>query len=560
MSVTADSVVVDLIANNGQYDATVTRSADNFDNAAKRTIKAANDVERSATRVGNATRNLGFQLGDIGTQLGSQTSPFLIIAQQGPQVVDALRDISESGATLGQVMKSIALPGALGLLAALTPLIAKLFETGEAGRGAKPGIDAFSNSLIDLKARADEAQRSLTELNQTASAQRVTAISQANIDVLLAQGNVARLRKEIAALSTTSSGRGANFGENFANERRIELLQKELDLNQDIIDRRSLQRDLLVKQDEQIRASEKAARDAAQSKKDEIAARKANAAAMKEEREQLRELQRLQTNLEALEKKFDPGAASARAFADTMAKIDELDQKGILDETEATVFRIGAALERLNFKPITAKDIYASDPLAEQRQLLQQEGEARERQRNDDFRERASDIRSLADLYRSAFENGAKSIGQALKEALLDAIVTALARQTIGAFAGLIGGGGVGGFIGKAIFGRASGGYAAPRSLHRVNETAGGVELLRMGPTGGQVIPLGQSQASPRGGGTTVLQTIAVDARGAVMNREFAAMILAQAEQRAVQLDAVSGKAVYNATPQRLQQQNLLGS
>ncbi|MFD2500800.1 hypothetical protein ACFSTI_20630 [Rhizorhabdus histidinilytica] len=44
------------------------------------------------------------------------------------------------------------------------------------------------------------------------------------------------------------------------------------------------------------------------------------------------------------------------------------------------------------------------------------------------------------------------------------------------------------------------------------------------------------------------------------MNREFAAMILAQAEQRAVQLDAVSGKAVYNATPQRLQQQNLLGS
>lgn len=45
------------------------------------------------------------------------------------------------------------------------------------------------------------------------------------------------------------------------------------------------------------------------------------------------------------------------------------------------------------------------------------------------------------------------------------------------------------------ITGLASGGYAGPGSIHRVNEHAGGVELLRMGPQGGQVIPLGAVNA-----------------------------------------------------------------
>lgn len=65
---------------------------------------------------------------------------------------------------------------------------------------------------------------------------------------------------------------------------------------------------------------------------------------------------------------------------------------------------------------------------------------------------------------------------------------------------------GGGGFFGSlfnslgSIFGftsgRASGGYVGPGSIHRVNEHKGGVELLRMGSQGGQVIPLGQVNAA----------------------------------------------------------------
>lgn len=71
------------------------------------------------------------------------------------------------------------------------------------------------------------------------------------------------------------------------------------------------------------------------------------------------------------------------------------------------------------------------------------------------------------------------------------------------------------------IFGRASGGYVAPGQTVRVNEHAGGVELLRMGAQGGTVIPLGAMNqraaqpAGPGGGVTTVRLELSgdIDAR-----------------------------------------------
>jgi hypothetical protein len=105
-----------------------------------------------------------------------------------------------------------------------------------------------------------------------------------------------------------------------------------------------------------------------------------------------------------------------------------------------------------------------------------------------------------------------------------------------------------------SIFGRASGGYAAPGSIHRVNEHAGGVELLRMGPQGGTVIPLGQvNQRATQASQTTVVQPIIqVDARGAVMNDQFARQILAQADQRAVAIAGQMGHATLKAMPARM--------
>lgn len=57
-----------------------------------------------------------------------------------------------------------------------------------------------------------------------------------------------------------------------------------------------------------------------------------------------------------------------------------------------------------------------------------------------------------------------------------------------------------------AMFGRASGGYVGPGSIHPVNEGSGRTELLRVGSTGAKVIPLGQAAAARPGGGTIKIE------------------------------------------------------
>ena len=118
-------------------------------------------------------------------------------------------------------------------------------------------------------------------------------------------------------------------------------------------------------------------------------------------------------------------------------------------------------------------------------------------------------------------------------------------------------GGGIGGFLGSvfgSIFGRASGGYNAPYSVTRVNEHAGGVELLRMGSQGGEVIPLGrvnQTASQPGGGQTVIQQTINVDARG-VNPHGFAEHIKAAVRQETVSIVARASNATLKAMPGKM--------
>lgn len=95
---------------------------------------------------------------------------------------------------------------------------------------------------------------------------------------------------------------------------------------------------------------------------------------------------------------------------------------------------------------------------------------------------------------------------------------------------------------------RASGGPVSAGGTYLVGER--GPELLRMGAQGGNIVPnnaLGamnpNARAASPSGGTTVHQTIAVDARGAVMNDEFASQILS----RAAQYSNTVGQASYQS-------------
>jgi hypothetical protein len=128
--------------------------------------------------------------------------------------------------------------------------------------------------------------------------------------------------------------------------------------------------------------------------------------------------------------------------------------------------------------------------------------------------------------------------------------------------AGALFGGGAGVALG-GLFGRASGGYTPGGRLIRVNEGASPGRVEGFVPTGsGKVIPLGQMDrvAAGGGGGVTVLQTVAVDARGAVMNDQFAAQILSRANQDAARISASVGRAAVKAGPAALSRQQTLGS
>lgn len=163
---------------------------------------------------------------------------------------------------------------------------------------------------------------------------------------------------------------------------------------------------------------------------------------------------------------------------------------------------------------------------------------------NDGLTEAILNSKSLGDV----FKNVASSIIQDLiRIAIQQAIIAPLLNALGGGIGSLFGGGGAAGF---SVFGRVSGGYVGPGQTVRVNEQQGaGVELLRMGSQGGTVIPLGQAKASSRPTQTIVQQTVKVDARGAVMNDQFASLILSRANQDAQAIVTGNNAAIRKTFP-----------
>lgn len=93
------------------------------------------------------------------------------------------------------------------------------------------------------------------------------------------------------------------------------------------------------------------------------------------------------------------------------------------------------------------------------------------------------------------------------------------------------------------IFGRASGGYVGPGQVVRVNEQAGGVELLKMGSQGGKVIPLGQARAQRGGGMVQKVYNINISAENSVTPAGFAQGLAQQILAEAARMDAQASKA-----------------
>jgi tape measure domain-containing protein len=202
-----------------------------------------------------------------------------------------------------------------------------------------------------------------------------------------------------------------------------------------------------------------------------------------------------------------------------------------------------------------------------------------------------SEVKALQDFNSGLDQSVAKALhlhgifGDILKDLIDMAIKQALIKPLAGALFGggaQGGGGGIGGLFGSLLGAigigggggagaglsaftsdsmtglstdlagfLADGGPAEAGKTYMVGER--GPELLRMGPTGGTVIPnhaitaVNPNMRVNGSGPPVVHQTVAVDARGAVMNDQFASMILSQAADHANVASAQAGQAAYGA-------------
>lgn len=149
----ADRVVTEIVADTSGYDPKIRT-------AAQTTTTAMTQIERSATRAEAAVRTsaqgisrsldqtsqrarlMGFQIADVGQQLAGGQSPFLIIAQQAPQMANALEGGTSAAARLASFLSR--------------PFGAALLAAGSI-------IGVILGKLVDFKSELEEATEKLEE-------------------------------------------------------------------------------------------------------------------------------------------------------------------------------------------------------------------------------------------------------------------------------------------------------------------------------------------------------------------------------------------------------------
>lgn len=143
-----------------------------FASGASAASESAGVLGRSLGLARHQVQNLGYQITDIGTQLAGGSSPFLIMAQQGPQVVDALGGIGGAARAAGVALKflftnpiGLAVTGVATLATAMATLSTKTTSAEEAQNRYKTAIErareltrsAVENARELAKAKAQEA-------------------------------------------------------------------------------------------------------------------------------------------------------------------------------------------------------------------------------------------------------------------------------------------------------------------------------------------------------------------------------------------------------------------
>lgn len=228
---TADKVVVELEARVDGFQAKVRGAANDYDRSMSTVERSSNRAERavaqnaqkiadSTARIANAQRNLGRQISDVGSQLATGTNPLTILAQQAPQVADAITDMGGRAAKFAAFLSG---PWGAALLAAGSVLALIATRGGE----ASDSLDDLVDKLRDNADKANLAERASAIFSTT-----LEGVEEAARDAEKAMAALAG-KSETAAQSALRSADGA-----LANVRAlraetlaaIELAQTLLDL------------------------------------------------------------------------------------------------------------------------------------------------------------------------------------------------------------------------------------------------------------------------------------------------------------------------------------------
>lgn len=361
MAVTADSVVVELLAKTDGYTAKINGAANDTAGAMSRIEQSASRAEgqviKSAGAMANAQRNLGRQISDIGTQLAGGQSPFLILAQQAPQVADALAD---TGGKAARVASFFAGPWGAALLAAgsvAAVLVGKLFDLDEAQNQVKKSADAVAEAeqilqgvlggTINLTERARIAALSLGQA-KIFEARAVLNAAQAQLGLAKAYSASAAATERAAPGTLQIPGRGAASSAIRVSDRQLAVNNAQVDLNALEIRFRNLEKLATgARAVEANKAGDKAQKEAdAAARKAAAARRREEAAAAKAQRESERQArEQAQFTGQRLRGQVELAAAEADLTADSRLQ-DEVLRKRIAADRDAAKASIAADPDR----------------------------------------------------------------------------------------------------------------------------------------------------------------------------------------------------------------------
>jgi hypothetical protein len=439
MSVVAEDLVVRIRAEMADLDAKMAR-------AATVTTNTTRTIEKSSAAAANASRNMGRQIADVGAQLASGQSPFLILAQQAPQMADALAD---SGGKAAKVAAFFAGPWGAAILAAASVvgvLIGKMYEAGEAADKTKPKIDNLTNAYANLAANLGK----IDPAGADALARAGIKLATDRRDLAKATDALSAAEARLAASQRVDpKGRGSAPAQRDVAEAkaRVKALQDEIQTGQNLVSLGESR----FKQSQALAAAETKADKATRGR-----ASSSSAAADSTDRQKKAQGE-LVALLERVAGKYDPVRAAAIETGKALADIDRLEMNGIISAADALAYKLQLARDQavavadamwklqeqrwldvgFDKGDFDGSNITKSiNDALEQRQKAADDEEAALMASNErvaqDFQDRQqAQIYYLANLYEDLFQGGNGNIWRNFKQMGFRAVAEVLARLTV---------------------------------------------------------------------------------------------------------------------------------